>query len=542
MSGYIIAHLTKNKKTYTIIVKMAGEIKMGKEVRIIKPTSEGISSGSLRVAAYCRVSTDSDDQVNSFITQVKYYNDFIRISKNMTLVDIYADEGITGTSVSKRDEFNRMMRDSKLGKIDRIFVKSVSRFARNSLECIENIRLLKSYGTSVLFENDGIDTKNMNSEMILYIKSAFAQSEAISASKRVATAVRMRMENGTFYTYTAPFGYKAVNRTLVPVEEEAIIVRKIFDYYLHGKGLSKIAMELNKEDAVGSPWCKEGIRYILLNEKYIGDSLFQKTYTSNVFPFKRNDNNGEVDQYYVTNSHKGIVDREIFDKVKLMFEKNKEKRSNQTKAKKYELTGKVFCGDCGRTFKRSVCNKNATWICSKNGNGGQQCKSYPMPEEIIKNTFVTLYNKLQQNIDLLIKNPLNMLLDIKKRITSASYVITEIDDEIAELADQNNMYAQFHNQSIIDDVTYFEQTEGIKKRLNTLRSRRAKLLREDEEEHCIDKIRELKNLLEKSPKAILWYDNDLFQKIVNRVYINSKKEIEFELLCGFRFKEKIIWN
>lgn len=141
-----------------------------KEVQVIRPTIGINADRTLRVAAYCRVSTDSDDQINSFIAQVKYYNDFIRRSRNMTLVDIYADEGITGTCVNKRDEFLRMMSDSRKGKIDRILVKSVSRFARNSLECIENIRLLKSYGTTVLFENDGIDTEKMNSEMILYAR------------------------------------------------------------------------------------------------------------------------------------------------------------------------------------------------------------------------------------------------------------------------------------------------------------------------------------------------------------------------------------
>ena len=183
-----------------------------REVKVIRATSEITDKNILRVAAYCRVSTDSDDQVNSFIAQVKYYNDFIRLSDGMELVDIYADEGITGTSVSKRDEFKRMIKDSRLGKIDRVYVKSVTRFARNSLECIENIRILKANGTSVYFENDGIDTETMNSEMILYIKSAFAQSESLSGSKRVSTACRMRMENGTFVTTCAPFGYKLENK------------------------------------------------------------------------------------------------------------------------------------------------------------------------------------------------------------------------------------------------------------------------------------------------------------------------------------------
>ena len=179
-----------------------------KQVKVIKPTIAVISENRTRVAAYCRVSTDSFDQMNSFGAQVKYYNDFIRNSNSMELVDIYADEGITGTCINKRDEFQRMMKDCKAGKVDRIYVKSVSRFARNSLECIESIRLIKKYGTAVFFENDGIDTECMNSEMILYIKSAFAQSESLTGSKRVSTAIRMKMESGDFITTTAPYGYR----------------------------------------------------------------------------------------------------------------------------------------------------------------------------------------------------------------------------------------------------------------------------------------------------------------------------------------------
>ena len=164
-----------------------------KDVRIIRPSIGLDAEKPLRVGAYCRVSTGSDEQADSFIAQVRYYTDFIRHSDNMVLVDIYADEGITGTSASKRPEFQRMLKDSQKGKLDRIYVKSVSRFARNALDCIENIRFLKANGTAVLFENDNIDTEKMNSEMILYIKSAFAQSEALAGSQRVTTAIRMRM-------------------------------------------------------------------------------------------------------------------------------------------------------------------------------------------------------------------------------------------------------------------------------------------------------------------------------------------------------------
>ena len=250
------------------------------DVTLIKAVTEADRDQKLRVGAYCRVSTDSDDQLNSFIAQVRHYNDYIRGQKDMVLVDVYADEGITGTSVKKRDEFNRMVKDSKDGKLDRVLVKSVSRFARNAMECIKYVRLLKSYGTTVFFENDGIDSKTMNHELILYIKSAFAENEAKSASKRVKRSNQMRMETGEFGFVTAPFGYRLQDNTLVPVEEEAKIVREIYKAYLSGMGFGRIVSELNKSDnPIGKPWGKERVRYILFNEKYIGDTLHQKTYT-----------------------------------------------------------------------------------------------------------------------------------------------------------------------------------------------------------------------------------------------------------------------
>ena len=199
-----------------------------REIKVIKPTLGANAERKLRMAAYCRVSTDSADQINSFMAQMRYYSDYIRSHDNMTFVDIYADEGITGTCINKRDEFKRMLKDCQNRKIDRILVKSVQRFARNSLECIESVRVFAECGVSVYFENDNIDTKNMNSEMILYIKSAFAQGESLSASKRMSTSFRMKMENGTFVTTTAPYGYRLVGKQLVICPEEAKVVKKIF--------------------------------------------------------------------------------------------------------------------------------------------------------------------------------------------------------------------------------------------------------------------------------------------------------------------------
>ena len=351
-----------------------------KPVQVIKGKKSS-ASDILRVAAYCRVSTDSEDQINSFIAQMHYYYSFIQQAENMELVDVYADEGITGTSVAKRDDFNRMIKDCKLGKIDRIYVKSVSRFARNALDCLEHIRLLKDYGVSVFFENDGIDTQTLNSELILYIKSAFAQVESVSGSKRVQTANRMRVENGNYIFMAAPFGYRIENNELIPIPEQISIVQRIFKEYLAGNGMGKIALQLNNEpDIPCKPWSKERVRYILSNEKYVGDSMFQKTYTPSVLPFRSVRNHGEVEKFYITNTHTAIIDRELFDAVQEMIDKNIQKRAKRAKSKKYDLTGKISCGYCGWLYKRRIQNGIAYWVCSHDGVAGQQCKTKPLSE------------------------------------------------------------------------------------------------------------------------------------------------------------------
>lgn len=510
----------------------------GKDVKVIRPTKGLYGDKKLRVAAYCRVSTDSDNQEDSFIAQVKYYNDFLRLSDNMELVDIYADEGITGTGINKRDDFNRMLRDSSLGKIDRIFVKSVSRFARNSLECIESIRLLKSYGTTVLFENDAIDTDTMNSEMILYIKSAFAQSESLAGSKRVSTAIRMKMSTGEFHNYTAPFGYKAEDKTLIPIPEEAEIVKRIYNEYIAGKGIVKIVSDLNRDGVVGTPWGKERVRYILTNEKYCGDSLYQKSYTPPVLPLRNIPNRGEVDKYYVENTHQAIIDKTVFQTVSKMFEKNMMRYGNRQKRASENFSGRIICGDCGWAYKKKSGNGEPTWICTKDGIAGQRCNTHPISEAVLKKAFVMMFNRLQQHKDMIIKDTHRKLLILRKAFFNNSTAVEDIDNELAELAEQNSMYVRFHSQKIIDEITFMEQTNEIKRRISELRSRRIKLMNENEEERCIELMRETEEQLDEFPHAILCFDFCLFDKLIKRIIVLSDSLV-FEFRCGIKLRETI---
>ena len=512
-----------------------------KQIYVVKPETEETKKPKQRVAAYCRVSTDSEDQVNSFVTQVKYYNEFVRKQKDMILVDVYADEGITGTCVNKRDEFMRMIKDCRAGKIDRIYVKSVSRFARNSLECIDYIRELKSCGVSVFFENDGIDSKTMNHELILYIKSAFAQSESIAASRRVKRSNQMRMETGDFAFVNAPFGYKIEDDTLIPIPEEAEIVRRIFQYYLAGMGFGRIAQELNNNDAIGKPWGKERVRYILSNEKYIGDTLHQKTYTPTELPFRNRKNRGEVDQYYVSNSHEAILDKDVFYAVKEMLEKNLILNEEKAPVKRHKFTGKIFCSDCTWAYKMHVQNGITYWACSQNGTAGRRCVTHPMSEEIVERTFRNFYNKLKQHEGEILKSTYNRLIELKASITKSRSEVIAIDEELLALGERLTYLSRLLETRTLDKEVFNVRAADIKKKIADLRVKRRKLLADDEEEQCIEELRQTIAFMDEAPKAIIEYDHKLFNALIKRVLVEENRLV-FELKCGIALREKIAWN
>ena len=510
-------------------------------VQIIKPTiSQMIDKSKLRVGAYCRVSTNSEDQINSFSAQLRYYSEYITSNNNMEFVDIYADEGITGTCISKRNEFKRMLKDAEDGKLDRILVKSVSRFARNSLECIETIRKLTSHGVSVYFENDNIDTKTMNSELILYVKSAFAQTESFSNSNRVSTAIRMRMENGDFSTYTAPYGYRLdENMQLQIIPEQAETVKNIFKLYLSGNGAGKIAEILNSEqvDNKFGKWTTSGIQYILSNEKYIGNSLLQKTYTPQVFPLRNRPNRGELAKYYVENTHAPIISQNDFNNVQLRLHRNKSEQQ-QTDSKKYFFSKKIECAECGWAYKRKVQNNVVYWVCSRKGNSGQSCGGSNIKESDIKAAFVHTYNKMNVFNKQILENVINRLMNVRKLTAIGNNDVHDIDLEIANLCRLECMYTDFYNNKKIDVVSYNERVNELKYKVSELRKKRLKTIRVDSDEHKIEDIRILKEITDEYPKKIFEFEPELFEQIVEKVIVGNDNTISFRLKGGLVLKNR----
>ena len=507
----------------------------GKEVKIIKPTT-GEKEDLLRIGAYCRVSTDSADQLNSFFAQVQHYNDYIRENDTMRLVEIYADEGITGTSIDKRDEFKRMMRDAKNRKLDRILVKSVTRFARNALECIEAVRELKTCGVTVYFENDNIDTACMNSEMILYIKSAFAQGEAMSASKRMQTSVRMKMADGTYVPSSVPFGYRLVDNTLVVEPEEAEIVREIYQMYLSGKGATVILKYLQSTRAPNLQWSESGINYILTNERYIGDSLWQKSFVPNILPLRQQRNKGELPKYYCENTHESIVKKEDFDAVRILMKKRSKCYKPPTGKKEF-FSGKICCKRCGWVYKRLYKKDGLYWTCSRKGKDIKDCHAPELADAEIRRAFIKLFNILKKHERILIVETITQLQNLKTKVNSGNNAIIEIDNELMMLSKKRITYGELFTQGVIDQMLYVQQTDVLNQKIYDLRLRRTKLINEDEDEKCIERMRELRKVINDTD-YLTSMDEKIYDSIVDTVFVEQDGTLIFRLKCELEFPIK----
>ncbi|MCM8710834.1 recombinase family protein [Clostridium sp. SYSU_GA19001] len=371
------------------------------------------------MAAYCRVSTDQLEQLSSYEAQVAYYTSYITNHPDYEFGGIYADEGISGTNTKKREQFNKMIEDCRAGKIDMIITKSISRFARNTLDTLNYVRQLKELGIGVIFEKENINTLDSKGEVLLTILSSLAQDESRSISENSTWGIRRRFEQGKLHiNHTKFLGYdKDEEGNLVINEKQAKIVRRIYKDYLDGKGPNRIAKELEEEGVPnwnGKPkWYESSIRKILSNEKYKGDALLQKTYTVDFLTKKRAVNNGEVPMYYVEESHPAIIDKEMWESVQLEMERRR------AFAEKYNISkldyatvdnpfaGRVICGHCGSAFGRKVWNstderlRRVVWRCNKKYEvkGKKSCENKHIDNNVLYQAFVNTFNVMVENKD-----------------------------------------------------------------------------------------------------------------------------------------------
>lgn len=384
-----------------------------------------------RLAAYVRVSTDDEEQIESFQSQKKYYQEKISENKDWVLVGIYADEAITGTKVDKREQFQRMIQDCMDGKIDVIMTKSVSRFSRNTVDILQYVRLLKDRGIAVIFEKENMNTMTEQGEMMLTLMGTLAQNEVESTSKNVKMGIKMKMKRGELMGFNGCLGYDyhPEDKTITVNEAEAETVRLIFELYLQGYGTYTIAKQLealgkvNKKSVV--KWTDSGVRGIIKNEKYKGDLLLQKTITTDPISKRRIENFGEEEQYYVRDHHEPIVSREVWEQAKeIRLSRNRQtdkkadgKREKYTK--KYALSSMCECGFCGtkltrRTLHSSSKYETPVWYCRNAANKGKaNCpNSKSVHESILENAFLEAYKLLAGSFDDVIESVVGVIEDI----------------------------------------------------------------------------------------------------------------------------------
>jgi len=493
----------------------------------------------LRVAAYCRVSTDSDDQLNSFVAQQTYYNDYIRKHDNWQLAEIYADEGITGTSAAKRDDFQRMLSDCRKGRMDKIIVKSISRFARNTKECLEYIRELKNFGISVFFEEHNIDTKMVTSEMLTAVLASCAQAESESISKNMRWSYQKRMESGQFITCKAPYGYRLVNRQLIVEDTEAEIVRMIFHNFLAGWSTVEIADELTRMKVKTreglDEWKPYTIKRILVNEKYIGDALLQKKYSTETFPPVKLINRGERPQYYVKNAHQAIINRDVFERTQKLLQDKRSAIAGKPKHK-HILGKKIVCGECGKLFRKTISRGNEYWVCNNHNSGGA-CSIQPIREVELFSSFIRCHFKLANNPELLI-GLLKNLYTIRKRQLLWSVDIIELNKKISDIISQSHKLTAMQKSGNVDPDIFIVKSNHLAEQLRQAKQQKERL-QHQEDDGIIEVTEHLLDVISTGPAMLESFDEELFCELIDKIIVESNTKIRFRLKNGLELPEAI---
>ena len=452
---------------------------------------------------------------------------------------MYADEAVSGTTADKRDDFQRLLADCRAGKIDRILVKSISRFARNTIDCIQTVRELGQLGVAVEFEKEEIDTGNMGSEMLLSILGSAAQEESLSISKNLKWSYRRRMKSGDFITCKAPLGYFFKNNTLVPDPKEIPIVKYIFNSYLAGKSLEEIADELNeaelKSDKKNSEqWHATIIRYILSNEKYIGDSLVQKRYTPDELPLRQRRNKGEVSQYYIKDSHPAIIAKEIYEAVQELLQQRIEQHAPKQKIRKSPLSNTMQCGLCGSAFHKHKSNDENCWFCYQHRKGKTLCPMGILYEKDIYAAFLSVHNKLLDNQDIL-KAMLNQLLELQTKVMFTRSDIVELNEKISELIKQNHSLTRLQTKGCIDSAIFIERSNLNNQKIEELRRELQQLQEPDEVSRIVDSTKLLLELLEEA-QPMLEFEPSVFKSMVLKIVVYPER-FSFHLINGLVLDE-----
>lgn len=504
------------------------------KVRVIQAT-KGTLADKLPVAAYCRVSSNSEDQRHSFVAQVKEYTARIAENDKWELAGIYADKGITGTSAQKRPEFQRLIEDCRQGKVKRILTKSISRFARNTQECLEYVRELKMLGVSVYFEKEGLDTADIAGELLISVFGSLAQEESTSIGGNMRKSYEYRMQSGKFIGNIAPYGYRWRDRSLEIYEPEAEVVRWIFNSYLNGIGRAQIAHELNRQESNRNTWYVTTIQYILNNERYIGDALLQKKYTTEVYPKQEKRNHGDITQYYLAESHPPIISRDVFERAQRLCQRRRNpQKANLSTSDAAYLHKKIYCAECGRALRRKKQKSGyVSWVCSRHDESKTLCPSPPVAETMIMSSFENMTNLLMASIDTLLLLMATQLRRLRERSILGNEDINALNQQILSLTDQLHAVSKLHSMNILDISAFREKSNAINAQLDEAQRKRKLLISGTVKDDKLEKTEEIISILQdikQSPASL--EDGGVFEQIVDKVLVDKDKKIMFRLING----------
>ncbi|HGD6326019.1 TPA: recombinase family protein [Streptococcus agalactiae] len=503
---------------------------------IIRSSSDEFSLKKRRVAGYARVSTDHEVQATSYESQMRYYSEYINGRDDWEFVKMYSDEGISGTNTKLRTGFKSMVEDALDGKIDLIITKSVSRFARNTVDSLTTVRQLKEVGVEIYFEKENIWTLDSKGELLITIMSSLAQEESRSISENVTWGLRKQFAEGkVHFPYTNVLGFKAgEDGAIVVDQDEAKTVRYIFQQALIGKSPYHIAKDLT-EQVIPSPsgkshWNATTIKRMLRNEKYKGDALLQKTYTTDFLTKKKNINRGELPQYYVENNHEAIVDRETFDAVQQVLE-NKGRKSSTT-----IFSSKLVCGDCGHFFGSKVWHstskyRRVIYQCNEKYKGISKCSTPHVTEEEVIQWFISAVNQVLDNRIEVIDN-LYVLLSIGNlEVIDEQIKVLETEAEVvsqlvANLVSENAIIRQDQDKYLKKYNQLTSKYEGIVQDIESLELQRMQKSKGNKE------LQDFIGTLEKLGKVLTDFDELLWESLVESVMINEDKGAKFKFKNG----------
>ena len=528
---------TKTKKNVSII---PGKMEHGKKV--------DAEQKILRVAAYCRVSTQLEQQESSFEAQKNYYTEKITNNPNWKLAGIYADDGISGTDMKKRDEFNRLLQDCEAGKIDMILTKSISRFARNTVDTLNTLRILRKKGVTVFFEKEHIDTHADNGEMIITVLSGLAQEESFNLSENTRWGIIRKFENGTIILNHNRFmGYtKGKDGELAIVPEEAETVRLIFRMYLEGTSIAGIKRHLEKEGILTVTgrkiWNEGTISKMLSNEKYMGDALLQKSYTADFLTKTRKKNNGEMRQYYITDNHEGIVAKEIYYAVQREKQRRAERRkpavTRRTKEKKkgysskYILSNLLVCGECGQPYRRITWTRNGVkrivWRCSNRvEHGTEYCKNSPtLDEEALQRAVMRTVGNVVRDSEFGSVMQNNVTLVIGQYADSIQSENNEIDEKIAGL--EREMLQMVKETPDFNDGAFLEKYRTLGGEIQKLKQKKIS-------EANVRKLpvpSEIGEKIESMDRNEIAFDPVLVGQLIEKIVVRNARRIEVVFKSG----------